>query len=281
MKTAIWTAFYVNLSPEDAILEIAKNGYKYAELSDEHGAALLKRGDPEAVGAAFGKFAREAGVTVSQGHLFLAVALCKEGAIEILHKWIDMFCAIGIQNAVLHPDISFPEGTPKEEIYEQNRVALQKLVAYIGERDLTICLENLRTEEKPRYEGTVPHPLHFSSDELLWYIDQIGDEHLGICLDTGHLQVSRAETQSSFIRKVGKRLKALHIADNEGERDQHLMPFCVGKLNVQEVIGALREVGYEGLFNFEIGGERRPSLGICAAKLKFLAECVACVENEI
>lgn len=36
-----WTSYYMDLSPEDAILEIAKNGYKYAELSDEHAAAPL------------------------------------------------------------------------------------------------------------------------------------------------------------------------------------------------------------------------------------------------
>ena len=66
MKLSIWTAYYVEKSPEDAIREIAKCGYRYAELSDEHGAMLLERGDPTEVGRAFGEFAREMGVDVAQ-----------------------------------------------------------------------------------------------------------------------------------------------------------------------------------------------------------------------
>ena len=95
MKLSIWTAYYVELSPEDAIREIAKCGYRYAELSDEHGAMLLERGDPTEVGRAFGAFAREMGVEVSQGHLFLKVALTAPDSVAVLCRWLDLFSAIG------------------------------------------------------------------------------------------------------------------------------------------------------------------------------------------
>ena len=58
MKTnlSVWTSYYVQLSPEDAVLELKKHGLSCAELSDEHGYVLLQRGEPEAVGAAFREF---------------------------------------------------------------------------------------------------------------------------------------------------------------------------------------------------------------------------------
>ena len=35
MKLSMWSSYYIELSPEDAVLELEKYGYKYSELSDE------------------------------------------------------------------------------------------------------------------------------------------------------------------------------------------------------------------------------------------------------
>ena len=70
MKLSVWSSYYYHLSPEDALRSFKAHGYDYCELSSEHSEALLNRGDAKAVGAEFGKFARELGVTVLQGHLF-------------------------------------------------------------------------------------------------------------------------------------------------------------------------------------------------------------------
>ena len=76
MKNSMWTSYYMDLSPEGAVEEIARHGWKYAELSDEHGAVLLERGDPQKAGRAFRKAAENAGVRIEQGHLWLQVPLC-------------------------------------------------------------------------------------------------------------------------------------------------------------------------------------------------------------
>ena len=105
-------------------------------------------------------------------------------------------------------------------------------------------------------------------------IDASGGEHLGICLDTGHLRLAQerglAQTHREFIEKAGPRLKALHIADNDGTYDEHIMPFGLGKINWQEVVGALKEFGYRDLFNLEIPGERRCPIEIRRAKLAYI-----------
>ena len=82
-----------------------------------------------------------------------------------------------------------------------------------------------------------------------------------------------AQPQKDFILHVGSRLHALHIADNEGERDQHMMPYGRGNVDFECVIRALREINYEGLFNLEIPGERLAPLEIRGFKLEYIRKC--------
>ena len=273
MKLSIWSSYYAELSPEDAILEIAKNGYSYTELSDEHAAELLARGDAKTVGAEFKQFADAHNVSIPQGHLYLKVRLCsqEEDSIGILKNWLDLFEAIGIRKAVLHCD-NFVGRTDidVQQVRELNKAALQQLVEYLDGKDLTICLENLRL-----------FGYHESVEDLLWYIEELGEEHLGICLDTGHLNVSKASDQTYFIETAGKHLQALHIADNQGETDQHLMPFGIGTVDMKAVMEALEKIGYDGLYNLEIPGERRTHLAIKGYKLQYIKQAMEYMKTTI
>lgn len=249
MKFSVWSSYYVDLSPEDAVLELEKNGVEYSEFSDEHGAVLLERGEPKEVGARFKEFADAHHVKFTQGHLWLRVRLCMdmENTVATLKKWLDMFEAIGIQRAVLHTDRMVErEDLTVEEVFQENVKALRQLTDYLAGRDMIICLENLGREG-----------LNRNADDLLRFIDAIQSPNLGICLDTGHLNLTNDPDQGKFIRKAGKHLKALHIADNEGATDQHMIPFGRGTVDFIDVLRALRDVEYDGLFNYEVGGERK------------------------
>ena len=50
---------------------------------------------------------------------------------------------------------------------------------------------------------------------------------------------------------IGKRLRALHINDNRGEKDDHLLPY-LGYVEWEPVLRALKEIGYAGDFTYEI-----------------------------
>ena len=100
------------------------------------------------------------------------------------------------------------------------------------------------------------------------------DPHIfGVCLDTGHLNLHEDRDPYRFIISAGNRLHALHIADNEGASDQHLMPFGRGSVDFSAVVKGLREIGYEGLFNYEIPGERNAPLAIRGYKLQYIKQC--------
>ncbi|MBQ0092670.1 MAG: sugar phosphate isomerase/epimerase [Clostridiales bacterium] len=258
---SIWSSFDIDLSPEDMVLELEKRGMTVCELSDEHASALLQReGDPEEIGKAFGTFAAKHGVRFPQGHLWLFVRLCDktQDAVGILTNWIKLFSGIGIRNAVLHCDgHSFPEGTEQETILASNAAVLKKLAPIAEQYGVRICLENL---------------IHNFNDAetLLDLISRVGSSAFGICLDTGHLNIKHPGTQEQFILTAGDKLHAIHIADNEGKSDQHMMPFGKGTVDFASVMKGLSEIGYGDLFNYEIPGERHAPLSVRRAKTEFL-----------
>ena len=81
------------------------------------------------------------------------------------------------------------------------------------------------------------------------------------------------EDQGAFIRSVGGRLRALHLAENAGKSDEHVMPFARGgSVPWSEIATALTEVGYDGLYNFEVPGENRCPLEVRRLKLAYMKE---------
>lgn len=260
---SIWSSFDIDLSPEDMVLAMEDRGLTVCELSDEHAAELLKRpGDPYDTGKTFRDFAASHGLSFPQGHLWLRVRLCDSNtdSVGILKNWLKLFAGIGIKNAVLHCDAkSFPEGTPINEIYEANAQKLRPLAKTAEELGIRICLENLSTTFQ-------------SAKSLLEVINRVNSPALGICLDTGHLNISGVSSQKEFILNAGDRLHALHIADNEGQADQHMMPFGRGTVDFADVMAGLKEIGYSDLFNYEIPGERNLPPPLRKAKAAYLQE---------
>lgn len=266
LPLSVWSSFFVQLSPEEMVDEFAAAGYSVTEFSDEHGAMLLKRAaesgkSPAQVGAELKAYADAKGVSFPQGHLYLAVDLCAPDAAEILLPWLDLYVSLGVRAGVLHPSCRQPE-LSSEQRFERWVTTLKTLTEHLAGTEMSIALENAGG-------------ILLTAEALNGLIDAVGDEHLGICLDTGHLHLNKAladnpNAQSDFIRTAGKRLIALHIADNDRSRDEHLMPFGGGTVNFRDVMRGLSEIGYDRLFNLEIPGERRAPLEVLRAKLAYL-----------
>lgn len=257
LKLSMWTSFFIDLSPEDAVREQAAAGWRYAELSDEHSKALLERGDPARTGASFRRFLSSEGVSMTQGHLWLTVDIApaneaaRREAIQALRRWLDLYVAIGISEAVLHPGGSAHKD-PEARLGEQLR-SLDELAAHVRGSGLVLCLENCSSGEalRPLLEATSPR-------------------EVGVCLDTGHLNLT-PESQDAFIRACGPRLRALHLAENDRSGDQHNFPYARGGcVPWQEVAAALAAIGYSGLLNFEVPGENRCPLPVRRLKLAYL-----------
>ena len=257
---SIWSQFYNTREPEEAIYEFRKAGVTHIELSHEHSAALLERcEDHIAEGKRFSAFLKEVGISAPQGHLDFPTRFVRdEDYLPGLVREIEMFEAIGIKNAVLHIDPIDADNTDYRERIERNIVKLRELCELVGHVDISLCLENLCTTL-------------IRVEDLIEIIERVGSDKLAICLDTGHLNIMKGNTQGDFIRKAGKYLKALHVHDNDGSCDQHLIPFARGTVDFKDIITALRDIDYQGLFNFEIPGDsHRCPTEVKGAKIAYL-----------
>ena len=260
MKISMWSSYYHDIQPEDAVLELEKHGYLYSELSDEHSMLLLDRGDAFEVGKAFKAFADVHNVTFTQGHLKLSARLCEAEDRQILKRQLDLFRAVGVRYAVLHLDGLRKYGElPVEEVKQRNLEALRDLIDHIRETDIVICLENINQKG-----------VSATAEDLLWFVNQLGDEHVAICLDTGHLNLAEDKDQVRFIQVAGEHLKALHLHDNDGTGDQHLMPSALGQVKFPELMAELKRIGYDELYNLEVPGERYLPLELRGIKLDYM-----------
>ena len=107
---------------------------------------------------------------------------------------------------------------------------------------VTICLENM-----PFRRGySLSSPAAIAD-----LIREVNDPALAMCLDTGHANV-RADWQSpaESMRAYSQTIKALHVHDNGGEHDEHLLPYC-GTIDWADFSAALREVKFGGCFSLE------------------------------
>ena len=115
----------------------------------------------------------------------------------------------------------------------------------------------------------IDHSTCSRPEEFVRYIDTLNSEWFVACLDIGHAPLVGVDP-AELIRALGKdRLKALHVHDVDGKSDLHTMPYC-SKINWDSVCAALKEIGYEGDFTYEIGGFFNPlpkDLLLPAAKL--------------
>ena len=102
----VWSQYYNFCDPETSLAEFKKDGITHVELSYEHSSALLARADDHIeTGRKFAEYLKEIGISITQGHLAFPTSFCtNEDSVKRLVREIELFCAIGIKNAVLHCD---------------------------------------------------------------------------------------------------------------------------------------------------------------------------------
>ena len=87
--------------------------------------------------------------------------------------------------------------------------------------------------------------------------DKIKSDYKTICMDTGHInEIVYMGTPDvpETIRILGKDITVLHLHDNEGRNDTHSIPLSYARSGVNwvETFKALDEIGYNGVYNYEL-----------------------------
>ena len=90
-----------------------------------------------------------------------------------------------------------------------------------------------------------------NAPDLLRMIDCVNHPLFHAVWDVGHANMQEMP-QDEALRILGDHVCALHIHDNMGDRDTHLVPF-LGTINMDAVMNGLIDIGYNGYFTFEVG----------------------------
>ncbi len=272
MRPSIWTDAFVELSPEESVRRIAAEGWRTLEFADKHWRDLDARDNPEAEFAKMRGLFEELGVDVPQMHgpMFNCCGEPEQvrAGTEVALRAINWAAILGVKTFVFHPgsgaDIELEANLRRTR--EQNAETVGTLAEAGRKLGVKIALENLM-------DGLGGHGRYFGAapEELLRVVRDTDPDWVGICWDTGHAQIQRLD-QPECLRAIGPHLLGTHIADNDGSGDQHLLPF-EGKVDWAGVLTALREIGYEGPFNLEVGGALHPiPLAVRGAKVRYARE---------
>jgi len=127
---------------------------------------------------------------------------------------------------------------------------LRSLAERAGELGVKLAVENGSSPSNP---FSVPA-------ELRELVEEVG---AGIAYDVGHANLREREEGRrldvrSHIRAMGRSLLHLHVHDNRGKDDDHLVP-GEGEIDFDALSGALREAGYRGMVIAELWDPGKPA----------------------
>lgn len=143
---------------------------------------------------------------------------------------------IGIRNFVVHPSAEPIDETDRAQRLETAKQSFAALAEYAKQLEAVIAVENLPRTCLGRDSRDIVELLSAHPD-------------LRCCYDTNHLL---SENAADFIRAVGDKIITTHVSDYDFLNERHWLP-GEGKVNWQEIISALREVGFKGPWLYELG----------------------------
>ena len=161
-----------------------------------------------------------------------------------MKKSIRSASLLGCKNWVIHP--LMPLGADdtvtgnEKGTWEINLIFMKDLLITAKEYGVTICLENM-----PMAKFSMAKP-----SAILNFAEEINDENFKICLDTGHASLFDDLSLCDEVRRLGDKIKVLHVHDNKYGKDLHLMPYF-GTIDWKSFARSLKDIGYNGVFSLE------------------------------
>ncbi len=158
-----------------------------------------------------------------------------------LKRAIECTAEAGGQICIIHPGNNL---SPQE-----NAEMYLELLPFAKACGVKIATENMWNWDHDKDESSFAACA--TPESFMEHFLAVNDEDFVACVDIGHAEmrgsgIGAAET----IRALGSKVQALHIHDNDQWKDLHQIPFA-GKIDFNEVVKALQEIGYNGYLTLE------------------------------
>lgn len=168
----------------------------------------------------------------------------REKAINLMAEFIKKAGDIGIDKYVIHSGGIFKRNETPEVVDVRLKHAAESYAKFaeIAEHaGGVVAVENLI----PLYVGAT-----FEEFKALLSLDS----RLRVCFDANHFLPASVELPGKFVRTFGDKIITVHISDYDYINERHWLP-GEGKNDWQDILSALKEVGYKGPWLYEIGFE--------------------------
>lgn len=114
--------------------------------------------------------------------------------------------------------------------------------------------------------------IHESTPGILrGLLDGVNSPRLGVCLDTGHINVYSKVPVEEWFAVLGKDIRFMHVHDNKGDFDSHLAT-GKGTINWQEFSDLIAKYQIDPDITFEVAGLGQERLEATIQSLKYFRE---------
>ena len=165
-----------------------------------------------------------------------------ENVLNRFYAAIDFASKLPTIKLTLHPG-ELDGSLSKDDAVNLACENIKKLCKHASKYNMIIMLENLIGS----------HELMKTPEEYFEMKEKINEPNLKFIFDVAHYHTSCQDNKNinMFVEKVKEDLLHLHISDNNGMADMHAK---IGKGNIDffSYFKKLEEIGYTGLYSFEI-----------------------------
>jgi protein FrlC len=164
-------------------------------------------------------------------------------SVDYMRMSIDNAAALGAELVLIVPGRSL-HGQSKPDALARLIHSVREICTYARRYSLRLAIEAVN-----HYVSDLVN----SAAAARHVIDQVDCHRLGIVLDTGHINLGE-ESMETALALTGDRLYQVHVNDNNGRRQQNLMPGD-GTFDFERFFRLLTQHGYDGYLTAELGWE--------------------------
>jgi len=180
----------------------------------------------------------------------------RKAGVALVVNRMNMTAVLAGEAIVLHiPSFDGPE---PDKWFDRLRLSLDELEKYSRRSGIRIALENVGSDENWSQLEKVfaSYPADFA----------------GLCYDAGHGNFNKPSLAK--LEALKDRLIAVHLHDNDGSGDQHLVPFC-GSVDWDRVIDIIARSSYKKCVSLESSVRKHEGWD----EAKFLGEAFMAAEK--
>jgi sugar phosphate isomerase/epimerase len=165
----------------------------------------------------------------------------RDASVQSVKDGIDFASQIGGRIVTTHLG-SVSKGHLKHAHERIRRALLDSittLVEYAEERNIKIAIENVQSDKESYWEEAIGK----TAEEIMEILKEINAKNVGVTFDVGH--ANTVGNSDDFAAKLAPYMINVHLHDNDGTRDQHLV-IGEGKINFPKILHTLKGAGYAG-----------------------------------